>query len=547
MGFIHDDEYVDDTTFYYHTFGARIDDGETWTTPWVRIHISQSHLDTINAYRSDNGLDSFPSLREKLGSRYDQVVQSPLFKADTVQLGTPFSDYADVLSQVPAPGILHPVAFQPRGHDENYPDFLPPASCWGTTADFAAMVRDAQTRGFLVMPYTNPTWWDDESPTLQDPAVAITDVAVLDDEGNPVYEHYDWHGGYVVSPHSPVVEHRLHQLVISMTEEVPSDLLFEDQIGARPWLFDHNAWSPYPMAYIPGWLEHTRTYSDRLLMTELGFDRLAETEVGFHGSVLLPQELGLTDDWWGGDTWHPYPLAPIMVRDKVLFYQHDLAPETFTTDKATLTWNLAFGYLLSYDLAKSDFGGGLDSEWLDLVSAFQKHALSHYADELVTAFANLEGDVTQTAFESHTVVANWDEASSYTTGRHTLPPGGVLLTSADGNLTAGTFTHFNDVPLSAGDHYLIESRGWSDIRVYQPIGADTDLTLDPLPGWTPDDPIRAWAYAPDGRVIGGAPVTLTAEGIRFTYRQHVAGQSVDYYRVFRPTQVFLPLVLRSQR
>jgi hypothetical protein len=113
---------------------------------------------------------------------------------------------------------------------------------------------------------TNPTWWDDESPTLQDlPApLTVADVAVLDDRGVPVYEHYGAHGGYVVSPHAPFVRQRLGQLVEQMTVDVPGDVLFEDQIGARPWPFDHNPSSPHPMAYIEGWLEHTRTYSRSL-------------------------------------------------------------------------------------------------------------------------------------------------------------------------------------------------------------------------------------------------------------------------------------------
>jgi hypothetical protein len=529
IGFIHDDDYVSNSTFYYHTFGVRISDGNMWTTPWVRVRISQSLLETISAYRIDNGLERFRSLPKKLGSRYTQLVQSPLFKADAAQLAIPFSQYPDLLSQVPSPGILHPVAYQPRGHDENYPDFLPPDSAWGATADFAAMFQQAQALGLLVMPYTNPTWWDDESPTLQSlpPPLTITDVAVLDDQGVPVYEYYGPHGGYVVSPWAPFVQQRLDQLVRQMTEDVPSDMLFEDQIGARPWLFDHNPSSPCPIAYIEGWLKHTRTYSDTLLMTELGFDRLAETEVGFHGSVLLPERFGYTPDWWG-TVWHPYPLAPLMVRDKVLFYQHDLAPETMTIDKATLTWNLAFGYMLSYDLG---YGGGLDNTWLGLVSTFQKYVLSRYASEVMTKFTNLEDKVTQTSFETFTVIANWDEAHTYSTSKHTLSPLGVLSMSADGRLTSGVFTSYNGVPLSAGDHYLIENRGLTDITVRQPIGTDTSLTLELLPGWSPNAPIKAWAYTAMGQVIGSVPVIVTAQGIAFVYRQQMSKSSVAYYKI----------------
>jgi hypothetical protein len=545
IGFIHDEEYVSDSTFYYHTFGARITDGDTWTTPWVRVRISEPPLETMRAYRVDNGLQRFRSLKEKLGPQYTHVVQSPLFKADAVQLAMPFSQYPELLSRVPDPGILHPVAYQPGGHDENYPDFLPPDPTWGTTADFAAMFQQAQARGLLVMPYTNPTWWDDESPTLRNlpPPLTIADIAVLDDQGAPVREYYDSHAGYVVSPWAPFVKQRLDQLVAQMTEDIPGDMLFEDQIGARPWLFDHNSSSPDPMAYIEGWLQHTRAYSDTLLMTELGFDRLAETEVGFHGSVLLPERFGNTAGWWGADTWHPYPLALIMVRDKVLFYQHDLAPETMTVDKATLTWNLAFGYMLSYDLFESSYGGGVDSDWLRLVGAFQKHVLARYADEVVVDFTNPEDNVTRTLFETYTVVANWDRTNTYTSGEHTLPAPGVMVTGANGTLTAGVFAGYNGVPLSAGDHFLIENRGPTDIIVRQPSGADTHLTLELLPGWDPSDPIEVWAFEETDQVIGRAPVTVTSQGATFVYRQQIAGQLVAYYKVVRPNNVFLPLVL----
>ncbi len=546
IGFIHDDAYVSDSTYYYHTFGARVSDGNAWTSPGVRLRVSQSPLETIRAYRVDNGLDQFRSLEQKLGSRYTQLVQSPLFKADTVQLGIPFSQYASILSRLPSPGILHPVAFQPGGHDENYPDFLPPAPTWGTTADFAAMFRQAQALGLLVMPYTNPTWWDDQSPTLQNlPApLALKDVAVLNEQGVPRYESYGAHGGYVMSPYAPFVQQRLNQLVQQMTVNVPSNLLFEDQIGARPWLFDHNAASPLPAAYPEGWLEHTRTYSPTLLMTELGFDRLAETEVGFQGSVLLPERSGETSSWWGTGTWHPYPLAPLMTRDKVLFYQHDLAPETMTVDKATLTWNLAYGYMLSYDLPT----GGLDNPWLELVGAFQKYVLARYAGERITDFTNLDAQVTQTSFETFTVIANWDPINPYSTHGHTLPPHGVLSQSTNGMLTAGIFTAYNRAPLSPGDHYLIEAHGLNDLTVRQPIGADTSLTLKLPSGWNASASIQAWAYTKAGQVIERVPLTVTAQDMTFTYQQQRSGQPVGYYRVLNtsltPPQIFLPLLLK---
>lgn len=545
MGFIHDEAYVPDSTYYYHAFGARIGDGGVWDSPRLRVHIGLSPEQTLMAYRLDNGIDRFPGLQAKLGSRYTQIVQSPLYKADADKLGMPFSQYPALLDQVPSPGILHPVAYQLGGHDHNYPDFLPPDPRWGTTADLVAMFQQAHARGLLVMPYINPTWWDGESPTLKHlpPGITITDLAVLDDHGVPRIECYNGICGYVMSPWPTFVKQRLDQLVDQMTVDVPSDMLFEDQIGARPWLYDHNAASEYPTSYIDGWLIHVWAYRGALLMTELGFDRLAKAEVGFHGSVLLPQRLGSTANWWGTGTWHPYPLALMLTRDKVLFYQHDLVPKTFTFDKATLAWNMAFGYMLSYDLFRSDDGGGVDSQWLGLVAAFQKHVFSRYANERVTNYASLYANVTQTSFESFTAITNWDDSNPYAVAGYVLPPQGAMTKKNDGTVVAGVFTGYNDVPLSTGDHYLVEERNPGDIIVRQPMGASTNLTVRLLPGWTATTPVEAWAFDKNGRYLGSSSVAVSMSGVTFTYQQQLAVRSVAYYKVFRPYKTCLPAVL----
>jgi hypothetical protein len=318
-------------------------------------------------------------------------------------------------------------------------------------------------------------------------------------------------------------------------------MIFEDQIGARAWLFDHNTSSPSPTAYSQGWLEHTRAYSHVLLMTEKGFDRLAETEVGFHGSILLAERQGDPASLWKTDTWHPYPLAPLLMRDKVFFYQHDLAPETFTIDKSTLLWNMAFGYFLSYDLYASSYGGGTSSPWMNLVGTFQKHLLSHYAGEKMLNYINLQAKVTQTSFENFTVIANWAESDSYNTGQYVLPPLGVVAIKNDGNVMGGIFTSYNGVPLSGGDHYLIEERSLTEITVRQPIGADTNLTLKLLPNWNVTTPIKVSAFNKDGQFIKNQTFLTTGNGVTFTYQKQIDGESVDYY-VVGLNRGYLPLI-----
>jgi hypothetical protein len=151
--------------------------------------------------------------------------------------------------------------------------------------------------------------------------------------------------------------------------------------------------------------------------------------------------------------------------------------------------------------------------------------------------------VTQTPFETYTVIANWDQGKEFIAGENTLPPGGVQVSGANGALAAGVFTRFNGLPLSAGDHYLIVDHSANEITVHQPVGADTPLTLDLPPDWDSGDSIQAWAYAAGDRPIGSVPITVTAQDITFVYQQKIAEQAVAFYKIFKPGNIFLPLIL----
>lgn len=532
MGFNHDDNYIKDSTYYVHNYGVRLASGGTWTSPRVRVRVSQSIPETAQAFRVDNGLDKFRSLRDKLGSRFTQMVQSPIYKADANQLKIPFAKYPDLFAKLPTPGILHAVSYQAGvvKVDASSPDYFPTNPAWGTPAEFAAMFKQAQLSGLLVMPYINPTWWEDQAPTLKNlPApLTIKDIAVLNDRGDPLHIIDNNYGGYVVSPSAPFVKQRVDQLVQQMTTDVPSDLLFEDQIGARQWVYDSNPSSSSPTAYVDGWLDHTRNYSSKLLMTEFGFDRLAETEVGFNGSVLLHQLRGTTKDWWGTDTWHVYPLEPMLLRDKVLIYQHNLEQPPMTINKANLTWNIAFGYMLNYNLAS-----GVDNLFLQVDGAFQKNVLSRYADENATNFVNLEDKVTQTTFKTVTVTANWKDKEPYAIGNYTLAPLGFVVTDTLGTLTAGVFSGFNGISLGGGDHFLIEERGQDDITIRQPLGASTSLSVRIPSGWRSLGSIQVSAFTSGGQFIANAPAIVTDLSVSFNYQPQVAGQTVAYYKIAR--------------
>lgn len=524
---------------YNHAFKTSVLDGQLWVSPRVRLRIGESRSTVVMDFRTDSGISSASLLQNKLAPFYQQIVASPLYKADATQLNIPFSDYPALLKNIPYPGLLHTVAYEPGGFDRNSPDFLPPDPSWGTTADMARMFEEAQWMGFLVMPYINPTWWDGESPTLRNlpQGVSLSKVAVLNEQSAPLEECYGCpdnpHYGYVMSPYTDYVRQRLDQLIKQMKLEVPANLIFEDQIGARLPMPDYNPNSPSPESYIQGWLEHTFKYAGEKLMTGLGFDRLVGDEAGFHGSVLLLERTGMTDGWWGKGNWSYYPFAAMVARDKVLFYQHDLAPETFTHNRAILTWNAAMGYMLSYDLFRSGYGGGIQDEWLRIAGAMQNYVFSQYAAERVMDYVQLSENISRTSFENYTVITNWSVYESYDLDGNVLPPQGMLIKKNNAALMAGIFTSYNGIQLSAGEHYLIEDRQKDKITVRQPSGPDTSITIKLLPDWNAKTKLVAQAFTRDGVAFSATQVEITSAGATFTYQQNIKGSLnvVEYYEV----------------
>ncbi len=140
-----------------HNIRPRVKSGTKWTSPVVHLRVGESWDDSIAAFRIGSGLAQTKSLSEKLGEKFPLVSGAPLYKADADQLGIPFERYDELLDRIAEPGILHLVAYSPGGFDRNYPDFLPPAERFGTTAQLSQLALDARERGFVVMPYINPT------------------------------------------------------------------------------------------------------------------------------------------------------------------------------------------------------------------------------------------------------------------------------------------------------------------------------------------------------------------------------------------------------
>jgi hypothetical protein len=513
-----------------HEFQTWIKQGTTWTSPVVRVRIGATPEQSILAYRHDNGIDAYPSLQSKLGAQLTTYAEAPLFKAN-LRLLKPFSDWASELQQLPSPLLLHPAAFTAGGFDANDPDFLPLDPSVGTVADFNAMIAAAHGLGDLVMPYGNLSWWDPSSPTMQSlPAgVQTKDVAVLDPLGNPVTIDYGDHTGVIVSPYSAFVRQRIAQYMSDWQTKIPVDCVFLDQLGARPWLRDFNPASPTPTSYDDGWLAMLATYSNRCVMVEDGWDRLARNAVGFFGSLLMmSRELDLPNAYFGAGNWQPYPLATWLFHDKVLLYQHDLYDNTMAIDLEVLTWNMAFGLVSSYSW---DALSPATSPWLDLVARLQRDFGPRYVGVALSGYRNLAPDVNESTFGDLTVVAN-RAASGYSTGGYDLAPGGFLARTTANDLLAGAFAgSFDGVPLSAGVHYVIVERDTASVTVRQPVGADSDLAVEPPAAFNAGRTLTATALAPDGTAVGTVGGRLQDGHFVFPYAGTLNGRAVAAYRV----------------
>lgn len=527
---------VPDTTSLTHKYQTWIVDGVTWQAPNVIINVGEDYPQTIAAYRVDNRIDAFPSLAEKLGEAAPVYFAAPMYKLDVQVLKKTFAELkAEVIDKLTFPGIIHFVAFQLAGHDKNYPLFIPPAPKWGTNEDFADLVSYLHDEGSVAVPYTNFSWWDNDGPILLKMAdgVKLNDVInVKDSHGLPGFESYGPNSGFVMNLHNAFVRGIITEQHTLLTETIGMDGIFEDQFGNRSAPYDFNpagldGFDP-STSYFEGVLQHYRDHADSNLFVEVGVDVLAENGIGFMGTNYLWDMLGYRSATADVTTY--YPMAGMLLRDKVLLYQHNLAAETWTNGKDMLRWNLAQGYNLSNAFLDLNVGGlNMNNPWLKLVGAFQSYALANYADELVTGYDTLTESVTRTTFGSYTVLANWDAEQPYEGDGYTLAAGGVVTQANDGSVTAGVFTAYNGIALKGNDdHYLIETRSPESIRILQPIGEDTDLSIRANPDWSA---VTVTAYAYDGTELGTVDATLEGDLITFKYTNRLDRKPVGYYEI----------------
>ena len=532
LGIFDNETGLPNTSLAAHRFETFVRPGESYSSPPVRIHITSRVEEAILAYRASNGIAGFPSVRQKLGANFDSTARSPLVRTDFQLFGRDFTKWIADLDRVRVPAILHPVGFQTGGHDNNYPDFLPPNPALGTTADFRRFTEAAITRGFSVMPHTNYTWWNAASPTLRSLAPAeLSSLMVQDGQGSPRYETYgdgvSTNSGFVVSASVPSVRSRVAGFWNQWKTEAGVNALFLDQIGARPWVRDYNRQASSPLNYYDSWLSLIESSPGLSFTTEGGWDRLAKSMWGFFGSAVSSADtrFNASETRWGvgspannfftPGTWEPYPLATWLFHDKVLFYQHNLEFSNYTNNLEVLSWNALFGLMQTHQWPGTP-GRPPDPQWVDAAQAVQRTVSARQAGEPLTEFSRISPDVFSTRFGDLQTVVNWSPAEPFPSQGGTIAPTGFMSYTGDGALLAGAFqTSFQNQPLTAGTHTLVLERTPALVTLRHPLGPATPFALDAPESWATGAPLTASAVDSDNNLIAAIPRTVDRRLVRF--------------------------------
>jgi hypothetical protein len=210
-------------------------------------------------------------------------------------------------------------------------------------------------------------------------------------------------------------------------------------------------------------------------------------------------------------------------------YQHDLYDGTMATDGEVLTWNMAFGMINSYSW---DALSPNANPWLDLVARLQRDFGPHYVGIPLSNYENLAPDVNESTYGDLSVIASRDATRGYSVAGYDVAPGGFFARTAANDLLAGAFEgSFDGVPLSAGVHYVIVERGAATLTVSQPVGADSDVAVEPPAAWSAGRALIATALASDGTPLGTVGGRLQDGHFVFSYARNVNGRAVAEYRI----------------
>ena len=367
-----------------HSFRLWTKDGAVERLPAVRFALGLPLQEAVDAYGAANDLGR--PLADKIDAAKLEVLKKSLF----YKMGGKAAEILPLVPDLPKPTTLHVSQYLKGGFDKQYPDHLPSnPERFGTDAEHRALVDALHAHGHLYSPYTNPTWWCDNPPGPSFVAAGRAPLAVGLD-GKNYHEQYSKNDGWSVTYWHPAVQEANRRTVRQFTEDLPVDLLFQDQCGARQFKYDFNPASPTPLAYTEGQLAMNEEDSRVApLGTEDGWDRAADNQAGLFGVSwytvplsLVPRRHSrpLAKSEIPPHLWEFEPLAARLMHTKTLFWMHDLG--SFVTSQRVYAWMLALGYNMSYSTLPVHYAKNPRVRgWANWLAATQRAVCSRIAGE----------------------------------------------------------------------------------------------------------------------------------------------------------------------
>lgn len=386
--------------WYDHAFALYAKAGMTWMSPTIRVRQNVTLDDALADYAQANTLTRPLTDKVRDPQVLDKLVRAPLFL-----LHGKAEDKIAAVKTWPAPTTLHICDYLKGGFDKQYPDHLPPhPENFGTSEQLTELFAVAHANGHLVSPYTNPTWWCDKP---RGPTFEKWGDAPLCRQLNGKLYHECYGGrneGFVNCYWHPGSQESNRRTVREFTDIYPVDLLFQDQCGARTWLYDMNPASPDPTAWAEGVVSMNEEDSRKVpLATEDGWDHVANQQAALTGCTWMivplerqPSKRPLMKEQFPADTWEIEPVATRLFHGQTLFYMHDLA--CFVTCDRVLAWILGLGYNVTYcHQAKSYLRHPQAQSWYRWLQLLQDKVISRYAMRRLTAFRHDRGPLLATA------------------------------------------------------------------------------------------------------------------------------------------------------
>jgi hypothetical protein len=187
------------------------------------------------------------------------------------------------IPNIPVPSLIHQSQYLYGGFDKQYPDHLPPRASYGTQEEMLQFINELHEAGHLYSPYTNPTWWCDNPRGATFLAAGDAPLSV-DMKGQHIHESYGKADGWTVCFWHPAVKAANRKIRRQFTEELPVDILFQDQCGVRRLAYDFNPAAPHPTAYVEGVISMVEEDSQIVpIGTEDGWDRIAREQTALCG------------------------------------------------------------------------------------------------------------------------------------------------------------------------------------------------------------------------------------------------------------------------